>query len=88
MPVHDTEAGYKFFNRNKILPLLGKIQDTYWFWDTEIIALSYYLHLNIYELPVIFNRNLYKTSTVKVFRDAWLYFQELIKFQKRIKNMW
>ena len=83
----DTEAGFKFFKKEKILPVVKVTENNHWFWDTEIIALSYYLHLNIYELPVIFNRNLYKTSTVKVFRDTWIYFQELIKFQKRIKNM-
>lgn len=33
LPIDDTEAGYKFFKREKILQVLSKIVDKGWFWD-------------------------------------------------------
>ena len=41
LPIHDTESGYKFFKRRKILKVLPKIIDKHWFWDTEILARSH-----------------------------------------------
>lgn len=87
IPFSDTEAGFKFFNRERILPIVKQTENNHWFWDTEIVALSYYKDLRIDDLPVVFTRNLYKTSTVKIFRDTVIYVQEIIKFKKRIKNL-
>ena len=38
----DTEAGFKFFNKNAILSLAKESEYKHWFWDTEIIAKSYW----------------------------------------------
>ena len=38
LPFHDTETGYKFFRRERVLPLLDEIEDAGWFWDTEFMA--------------------------------------------------
>lgn len=80
-PFGDTEAGYKFFNREKILPILNKIKDKHWFWDTEIVMRGYLAGLKIAEMPAIFTRNPEKKSTVKVISDSTLYFKNLIKFK-------
>ncbi|RMG91690.1 MAG: glycosyltransferase family 2 protein, partial [Zetaproteobacteria bacterium] len=40
-PVQDSEAGFKFFRRQAVLPVLDRCQDTGWFWDTEITYLSH-----------------------------------------------
>ena len=34
IPIDDTEAGFKFFRRAKILPGSAKTHDNHWFWDT------------------------------------------------------
>ena len=47
IPLKDTEAGYKFFRRSKIVPLLTKVKSKHWFWDTEIMVRSYYKGLKI-----------------------------------------
>lgn len=78
----DTEAGFKFFKKEKILPVLDEIEDNGWFWDTEIVIRSFYRGLKINELPSLFIKNLEKTSTVKVFSDSVDYFRKLIKFRK------
>lgn len=80
IPFQDTESGYKFFLREKILPVLDQVEDKGWFWDTEIMALCSRANLKIKEFPVIFNRRLDKKSTVNVFKDSAVYLRKLIAF--------
>src|SRR3989344_2025719 len=56
IPIGDTEAGYKFFRRSKILPILAKTKDKGWFWDSEISARAYFSGLRISQIPVLFVR--------------------------------
>lgn len=83
-PFADTEAGYKFFNRREILPVLNKTKDKKWFWDTEIVMRSYIAGLKIIEIPVAFTRNSQKKSTVNVIPDSVNYFLKLLEFRKNI----
>lgn len=84
LPVHDTEAGYKFFNRGKILPILKITHDKKWFWDTEIIIKSYYNDLTIHEVPVKFIRRRDKKSTVRLVYDSWEYVKCIFKLKKEL----
>jgi len=85
LPLQDTEAGFKFFNEEKILPILDLVEDKKWFWDTEIMALAYYNRLKIKEISVLFIRRFDKKSTVKLFQDSSEYFKRLISFRGRLK---
>ncbi len=86
MDLGDTESGCKFFNRDKIIPILSQVKDQRWFWDTEIIARSRLARLSIRELPTVFIReSLY--TTVKIFTDSWKHFVNLIKLRKEIKKL-
>lgn len=82
----DTEAGYKFFNRKRILPILKLTNNKKWFWDTEIVLVSHLNGLKIGEIDVIFNRRFDKKSTVKLIPDSFDYLVNLIKFRGRIFN--
>ncbi len=82
VPLEDTETGYKFFNRQKILPLIEKTKNKGWFWDTEVMALSYYEGLKIKEIPCLFLRSPDKKSSVKIFKDSYDYFVALCKFKR------
>ena len=86
LPVHDTEAGYKFFRRKKILPVLKQVKDKRWFWDTEIIALGYLNGLKIKEIKVLFKRRSDKTSTVNLFRDTLEYIWSLLVFRSQMRD--
>jgi len=81
-PFQDTEAGLKFFNREKILPILDRIEDTHWFWDTEILARAYYHGLHIAEVPVLFIRTYPQYTSVKFLKDTLYYFKKLLRFRK------
>jgi hypothetical protein len=81
----DTESGCKFFNREKIIPILSQVRDEKWFWDTEIMARSYLAGLKISQLPTVFIReSLY--TTVKIFGDSWRHFINLIRLKKELEN--
>ena len=81
-PFQDTEAGLKFFNREKILPILDEIEDTHWFWDTEILARAYHHGLKIAEVPVLYIRGSPSYTTVKFSSDTFYYFKKLLRFRK------
>lgn len=83
----DTEAGFKFFNRTKILPVLDQIKNQHWFWDTEIMTRSYYKGLKIVELPTLFIPDYSRVSKVNLIKDSLDYLANLLKFRKELKQL-
>lgn len=84
LPIDDTEAGCKFFNRKKILPILNKIKSKHWFWDTEICAQSYWHGLKVTQIPVLFKRREDKKSTVRLIPDTIDYIRNLIRLKSQV----
>lgn len=80
----DTESGYKFFVRKKILPILPKAHHPHWFWDTEIIVYVRHAGLRVAEEPVLFVRRFDKKSTVHIIRDTFDYIKSLWQLWKRL----
>lgn len=84
IPVSDTEAGYKFFRRDKILPVISKVAAKHWFWDTEICARAYWSGLRINQIPVLFVRRRDKKSTVRLVPDTIDYLKNLFFLRREI----
>lgn len=80
----DTESGYKFFNRAKIMPVLKKPRHRGWFWDTEITVYADRAGLIIKEVPVLFLRRFDKHSSVHIVRDTLDYLVHIWQFRKRL----
>ncbi len=80
----DTETGYKFFSRKKILPILSKATSPGWFWDTEIMVYAKRANLIILEVPVLFLRRFDKQSSVNIVKDTLDYVVRLIDFRRRL----
>jgi hypothetical protein len=87
VPLKDTETGYKFFRRDRILPVLDQVLDRRWFWDTEIIVLAYVAGLRIIEIPALFEHRWDKPSSVKLFRDSIRHFQGLRRFNCAVSEL-
>lgn len=83
LEIKDTEAGYKFFSRKTILPIINFVKDKKWFFDTEIIARASAKKLRIVEIPVLFLRRGDKKSTVKIIPDILAYLKAIYLFKKR-----
>ncbi len=86
LPYRDTETGFKFFVRERVLPVLDETRDRGWFWDTEIMVLAHRAGLRITEVPCPFVRRGDKQSTVRVFRDTWRYMVALRAFRRRLRT--
>lgn len=84
LPFHDTETGYKFFRRDRVLPLLDEVEDAGWFWDTEFMARAARRGLEVTEIPGAYVRREDKTSTVRGVRDSVLYFRQLLRFRRKL----
>jgi glycosyltransferase involved in cell wall biosynthesis len=82
----DTETGFKFFRREKLLPVLDAIEDAGWFWDTEFMVRSARAGLRIVEVPGAYIRRADKTSTVSGLRDSLRYFGKLLEFRKALRS--
>jgi glycosyltransferase involved in cell wall biosynthesis len=80
----DTETGYKFFRRERVLPLLDEIEDEGWFWDTEFMVRAGRRGLTVVEIPGAYIRRADKTSTVRGMRDSLRYFRQLVRFRSRL----
>lgn len=87
VPLHDTETGFKFFRKSRILPIFDEIGDTRWFWDTEVMVRAYLRGLNIQEIPVLFVRRFDKKSTVRPIRDTVEYFAKLGRFRQVVRQL-
>jgi len=82
----DTETGYKFFRREKVLPLVDEIRDAGWFWDTEFMVRAARRGLRVVEIPGAYIRRGDKTSTVRGVRDSLRYFAELVRFRGELRR--
>lgn len=80
--LHDTEAGYKFFNKRSIIRLIDDIRSPGWFWDTEVMVFAQQRGLSIAQIPVVYIRRFDKTSTVRLIPDTLSYLKELWKFKR------
>ena len=83
---HDTETGYKFFRREKLMPVLDQVQDGGWFWDTEFMVRALRHGLRIVEIPGAYVRRWDKTSKVSGLRDSAAYFARLWAFRGALRR--
>lgn len=82
IPSLDTESGFKFFRRDRIVPLLKDVRDERWFWDTEVTVRSYDAGLHVHSEPVLFERRKDKKSTVRLLRDGMRSIVCLVRFAR------
>jgi len=85
--LHDTETGYKFFRRERVLPILDLIRDPGWFWDTEFMVRAVRGGLRIEEIPGAYIRRFDKDSTVRGLGDSLRYFSRLLDFRRELKQL-
>ncbi|MHC1588552.1 MAG: flippase-like domain-containing protein [Methermicoccaceae archaeon] len=50
--VHDHQCGFKAFRRESMLSLLPDVQDSHWFWDTEVLVRAQQRGMRVCEHPV------------------------------------
>lgn len=87
IPLRDTEAGFKFFNRERILPVLASTHNPGWFWDTEVMTRAYFGGLKIVELPTVFIKRNEVPTTVRIVPDTIEYWRQLRRFRPEARRL-
>ncbi len=87
VPFRDPEAGFKWFVRDRILPVVRQTRDPGWFWDSEIMVLAHRAGLRVVEVPCRFERRADKQSTVRIVRDVWRYLVAIRAFRARLRRL-
>jgi dolichyl-phosphate beta-glucosyltransferase len=85
-PFTDTEAGFKFFKREKVKDFFAQPSNDHWFWDTEFMMYCFNKGLKVAEIPVEFLRDASKRSTVNVITDSFHYLNQLMRYKKQNKK--
>jgi glycosyltransferase involved in cell wall biosynthesis len=83
--IKDTQAGFKAWNQKVKKQVWPLIQDTKFFFDVELIHISYKKRLKLAYLPVVYTIKEDKKggSTVNLFRDITQSLTQLIKLRFR-----
>lgn len=66
--LRDAQCGFKALSRNAADHLLPLVENTNWFFDTELLVLAERLGYRIFELPVRWIEN--RQTHVKIFRTV------------------
>jgi len=81
----DTATGAKVFRRASVLPLLDRVTDTRWFWDTEVVAEAVRNGQKVVQVPVVVHRRAVKKTSMHLVRDAWRQFAALESYRRRVR---
>ncbi len=74
--LQDHQCGFKAFRREKLLSLLSEVEDTHWFWDTEVLVRAQKKGFQIDEIPVLWREG--PGTTVKS-QDIWKMGRSILK---------
>ena len=82
-PFEDTETGFKFFRRERFLPVLERCRDPRWFWDTELMLEARRAGLRVVEIPALFQRKPARHSSLRVVPDTLAYLRAVRAYRAR-----
>lgn len=74
--LHDHQCGFKAFKREPLMQLLGEVEATHWFWDTEMLVRAQKKGLKVKEIAVEWRSG--KGTKVNMFKDSWSMFRQVV----------
>ena len=86
-PYQQTEAGFKFFKKEKYLKLREHIIENHWSWDTEVMVLSNLFNYKVYEMPITVVQQELRPTNVRFFKDTLASLKTSAKIKKRVKKI-
>jgi glycosyltransferase involved in cell wall biosynthesis len=81
--LRDHQCGFKAFRRKTLLALLGEVEATHWFWDTETMVRGYLHRYKIKEIPVEWKSG--KDTKVNLVKDSWSMFSQVLSLWWKLK---
>ena len=86
LPAVDTPSGCKFFNREKILPILDSVKNQRWFWQTELLLRAARAGLRVREIHVPYYRDSATGTTVTPLRDIMEYIDSIARVRRELRR--
>ena len=83
----DLQCGFKAMTKIAFEKIKNQLWSDGWFFDTELVLLSQYNNMVIKEVPIVWQetRRGQEKSHVKLFRDSWYFFINLLRLRWRLK---
>jgi uncharacterized membrane protein YbhN (UPF0104 family) len=75
--LRDHQCGFKAFKKSSILPLLDRVKDNHWFWDTELLVLAQKVGLKVREIPVRWRQS--EDTKVRFTKDVLYMFSQILR---------
>jgi hypothetical protein len=82
--VKDHQCGFKAFKKEAVLPLLGEVEATHWFWDTEILVRAQRHCFKVKEIPVEWTSGV--GTKVNLAKDSWSMFWQVTHLWWKLKT--
>jgi len=82
--VRDHQCGFKAFKKESVLGLLGEVEATHWFWDTEILVRAQRHGFKVKEIPVEWTSG--KGTKVNLAKDSWNMFWQVTDLWWKLKT--
>jgi glycosyltransferase involved in cell wall biosynthesis len=82
--VKDHQCGFKAFKKEAVLPLLGEVEATHWFWDTEILVRAQRHGFKVKEIPVEWTSGV--GTKVNLAKDSWSMFWQVTNLWWKLKT--
>lgn len=81
--LYDHQCGFKAFKRVPLIALLGEVEATHWFWDTEIMVRAHRRGYRIKEFAVEWHSG--KDTKVNLAKDSWNMFWQIVGLWWKLK---
>ena len=82
--VKDHQCGFKAFKKEAALPLLGEVEASHWFWDTEILVRAQRHGFKVKEIPVEWTSGV--GTKVNLAKDSWSMFWQVTHLWWKLKT--
>lgn len=78
----DAQCGFKAVNKRLVYELLPKVEDSSWFFDTELLVLAEKNAYKIKEIPILWED--IGDSKVEIFHTTFSYIKNILNLRKRL----
>jgi glycosyltransferase involved in cell wall biosynthesis len=80
----DAQCGFKAITREAAARLLPAVEDTGWFFDTELLVLAERCGYRVFDLPVRWTED--PDSRVKILRTAWEDLRGILRLYRKLRR--
>lgn len=81
LKINDAPCGFKGINQKVLKEIIPLVKNNLWFFDTEMLYLSYKKSYSIFEIPVNWREDITRQSKVNIFKVSFLYLKEIIRLR-------